>query len=88
MLPPGGSQFPFALSAGKIRPTEPSFIALVRQKLSVPGNDAVDVTPRRLEQLRSQLESRLRPVLRQMDFEKFDLSTSFRIVSEVGLATK
>jgi hypothetical protein len=58
----------------------------VRQKLAVPGNDPVDVSPGRLASLRLQLEAELRPVLRDPDFAKFDLDRAFTSVAKVAAA--
>jgi predicted nucleotidyltransferase component of viral defense system len=62
----------------------PALIALVRQKLSVPGNEPVDVSERRLGVLRQQLASQLKPVLRAQDFEVFDLESVFQKVAAVA----
>lgn len=59
-------------------------LTLVRQKLAVPGNDPVDVSPRRLISLRQQLEAELRPVLRDPDFAEFDLDRAFARVARVA----
>lgn len=59
-------------------------IELIRQKLAVPGNESVDVSPARLAKLRPQLEARLRPVLRQQDFDAFDLDRVCELVSAAG----
>ena len=61
-------------------------LALVRQKLAVPGNDPVDVSPGRLASLRQQLEAELRPVLRDPDFAEFDLDRAFTSVVKVAAA--
>jgi len=65
---------------------EPRFLALVRQKLDVPGNPAIDVTQARLAALRSQRETALKPVLRSADLEAFDLDRAFAIASSVAAA--
>ena len=41
-----------------------ALVQLVRQKLAVPGNPPVDLSPERLAALHKQLDTRLRPVLR------------------------
>ena len=64
-----------------MRPQDAGLVELVRQKLAVPGNDPVDVGPGRLANLRRQLETRLRPVLRQRDYEEFDLDRAFTAVT-------
>ena len=60
------------------------FLALVRKKLAIPGNDAVNLGPNRLEQLRGQLDGRLKPVLRQKDFEAFNLDNAFAAVVQAA----
>jgi hypothetical protein len=65
---------------------DPDLVALVRRKLEVPGNAPVDVSPGRLDALRLQLASRLKPVLRERDFAEFDLERAFGSVAEVAVA--
>jgi hypothetical protein len=55
-------------------------IDLVRKKLGVPGNEAVDVSAMRLNALRGQVAAELQPVLRAEDFGNFDLDRAFGIV--------
>jgi len=64
----------------------PELIGLVREKLAVPGNEPVDVSAARLAVLKPQLESRLKPVLRDRDFVEFDLERAFATVAEVATA--
>lgn len=59
------------------------FLRLVRGKLAVAGTGAVDVSPERLDDLRAQLDARLRPVLRAREFDEFDLDRAFGIVRGV-----
>jgi len=68
----------------KIQTTE--FLGLVREKLAVPDNGPVSVGLDRLEQLRWQLAGQLKPVLRQADFNAFDLDNAFAIVTRVAQA--
>ena len=65
-------------------PRAPGLLALVRRKLSVPGNDPVDVSDGRLAELRRQLSSQLKPVLRGQDFQEFNLESVFRMVADVA----
>jgi len=44
-------------------------IEFVIEKLKVPGNDAIDISPSRKAELRDQLDTQLKPVLRPQDFE-------------------
>ena len=62
-------------------PEDQSMVQLVRQKLAVPGNDAIDVSTERLLSLEQQIEPQLKPVLREMDFQQFDLQRAFQIVA-------
>lgn len=64
-------------------PRNENMVQLIRQKLAVPGNDAVDVSNERLATLRQQVEPQLKPVLRESDFQDFDLERAFKTVAEV-----
>lgn len=66
-----------------ITPGDKQLIDLVRQKLLVPGNDAADTSATRLTELRNQLDAQLRPVLREDDFNDFDLDRAFRIIIDM-----
>ena len=59
-------------------------VELVRRRLEVPGNEPVDASPDRLAKLRRQMTARLRPVLRQQDFDAFDLHRAFEIMATMG----
>jgi predicted nucleotidyltransferase component of viral defense system len=63
---------------------EGSFIAMVYRKLAVPGNERIDVSASRLTELRQQLASQLKPVLRAQDFRAFDLESVFQTVADVA----
>ena len=69
----------YAITKDGFRPYEAKFVAKVRQKLAIPGNDPVDVSERRLESLRHQVEPQLKPVLRENDFAEFNLDRAFGI---------
>jgi len=60
------------------------FLKLVIEKLKVPGNYPIDISSSRKDELKSQTHTRLKPVLRQTDFEQFDLERAFNIVAEIG----
>ena len=53
-------------------------LGLVVAKLSIAGNNSVDLSDEKVEILRGQVETQLRPVLRTMDYEAFDLE---RVIS-------
>jgi len=60
------------------------FVELVRRKLLVPGNAPVVLGANRLAELGRQMPGRLKPVLRQQDFDAFDLDRAFGMVTAVG----
>lgn len=59
-------------------------IELVKRKLAIPGNEPVDVSANRLAALRRQIDSQLKPVLRDRDFAEFDLDRAFATVAELA----
>ncbi len=63
-------------------------VELVRQKLAVPGNEPVNISADRLEALRAQMGTELKPVLRQRNFDAFNLAVAFGIVQEMAVATQ
>lgn len=63
---------------------DPYLIELVIKKLKVPDNDPIDISDSRKAELQTQLDTRLKPVLRRQDFEKFALDRAFELVAEMG----
>jgi predicted nucleotidyltransferase component of viral defense system len=74
----------YAVRKRSFRPLATAMLALIRQKLAIPGNEPVDVSPERLAQLRQQLDTELKTVLREKDFREFDLERAFKIVKDVA----
>jgi hypothetical protein len=74
----------YAVRRLDLLPQGAALVALVRQKLAVPGNDPIDISETRLAVLRQQLDTRLKSVLRRKDFAEFDLERAFRIVTELA----
>ena len=74
----------YALRKLDIHAGDMEFVRLVQQKLEVPGNDPVDVSEGRLAALRQQLETRLKPVLREKDYSEFDLERAIRAVIKMA----
>lgn len=60
-----------------------SLIDVVRKKMAVPGNDPVNLELSRKEMLKAQLNTELKPILREQDFLQFDLDRAFNLVAEV-----
>jgi predicted nucleotidyltransferase component of viral defense system len=69
----------YAVRKDGLRPDTAEFVDQVKQKLAIPGNNPVDISDRRLEDLRRQVEPQLRPVLRDRDFAEFDLDRAFSV---------
>ena len=76
----------YAVRKHEVRTEDADLIALVRQKLAVPGNDSINIGPDCLTELRGQLDTRLKPVLRERDFIEFDLERAYKMVVEVAKA--
>ena len=64
--------------------TDHQFLRMVQQKLSVPGTDPVDISEPRIAILRDQLETELKPVLRQAEYEKFDLEKAIQLARDLA----
>jgi hypothetical protein len=73
-----------AARQGRLAPTDHALLDLLRSKLRAPGTAPVDVSPARIENLRSQLEAELRPVLREQDFAQFDLERAVQMVRTIA----
>jgi len=65
-------------------PHDDALIQLVRRKLAIPGNPPVDLSAVRLVELRQQVDTRLRPVLRDRDLRAFDLEQAFGLAVAVA----
>ncbi|PIP37896.1 MAG: hypothetical protein COX20_00310 [Desulfobacterales bacterium CG23_combo_of_CG06-09_8_20_14_all_52_9] len=57
---------------------------LIQSKIEVPGNEPIDVSEKRRSLLQQQKETHLRPVLREGDYQAFDLDRAFRLVRETA----
>jgi predicted nucleotidyltransferase component of viral defense system len=68
--------------------SEERLLDLVRKKLAVPENDPVNLDSSRKEMLKAQLNTELKPILREQDLQQFDLDRAFNLVAEIGLNMK
>ena len=73
-----------AIQSLGLDPEAKSLINLVRQKVTITDSEPVVVNDERLSQLRTQLESRLRPVLRKADFDQFKLDRAYVAVQRMA----
>ena len=62
---------------------DPDFLSMVKAKLNVPGNEPIDLSEERRQELNRQQESQLKPVLRPSDFDSFNLNEAFELVSNI-----
>jgi predicted nucleotidyltransferase component of viral defense system len=74
----------YAIRQKLFRPDDEQLIDLVRQKIRIPGNEPVNASEARLTELRQQVEAQLRPVLRENDFQSFDLDRAFGIIADMA----
>ncbi|MGA1795225.1 MAG: hypothetical protein ACMUIL_05120 [bacterium] len=74
----------FAVAKLDLDIKKPRFMDLVKKKLHVPDNDPVDTSYSRKSELDAQLDTQLKPTLRQQDFEGFDLNRAFVLIAEMG----
>jgi predicted nucleotidyltransferase component of viral defense system len=70
---------------GRLNPADPTILDLLRKKLAMPGTSPVDVSAERLASLRHQREARLRSVLREQEYARFDLERAIETVRGVAL---
>jgi len=61
-----------------------AFLKMVATKLAVPGNEPIDISPDRKEELDRQIETQLKSVLQPRDFEKFNLDYAYQMVVELA----
>jgi len=67
-----------------LAPDNASLVSLIRQKLAVPGTTPMDVSRERFDPLTEQLETQLRTVLRETEFQAFDLDRAIRLVTAMA----
>lgn len=77
-----------AFATGKVRPSDTALVRMLRGKLAVPANEPVDVSEAKLIILRTQVETDLRPVIRVVDFQNFDVDRAFARVAKFAEAAK
>ena len=74
----------YLVSRKKLDLKDRHLFQLLAEKLKVPGNPPVDLSPARKVKLKTQLNTELKPVLRSSDFESFDLDRVFDIVKDIA----
>jgi len=74
----------YLVSQHKVDLSDEHLIILLGEKLKVPGNSPIDLSPARKDKLKTQINTELKPVLRPVDFESFDLDRAFDIVARMS----
>jgi predicted nucleotidyltransferase component of viral defense system len=74
----------YLASRNKMDFNDRNLFELLAEKLKVPGNPPIDLSPARKEKLKTQINTELKPVLRPSDFESFDLERAFDIVARMS----
>jgi len=64
----------------------PDFLKMVKAKIDVPGNDPIDVSTKRKQDLNRQLAGQLKPVLRPTDYKGFNMEEAFELVCNIAEA--
>lgn len=72
-----------AVRRGILNHLDEEVLRLVGQKLAVPGNGPVDLSESKIVILRGQIETDLRPVLRQVDHASFELNRVLALLIEM-----
>lgn len=75
-----------AFEMGRVSPSDPSLVRMLQDKLAIPENEPVDTSEAKLMALRAQVDTDLRPVIRDADFQKFDIERAFLRVAEFAAA--
>jgi predicted nucleotidyltransferase component of viral defense system len=73
----------YAIRKFNLDPTGDEFIQMVRGKLAIPGNVLSNTFATQDEVLTKQLETELMPVIRNGEYENFDLDRACKYVSEM-----
>jgi len=74
----------YAVTRMNFKWNEEQFLKFVKKKLAVPGNDSLNIALSRKQILKRQMETELKPILREKDFQQFDLDRAFDLVAEIG----
>jgi predicted nucleotidyltransferase component of viral defense system len=75
-----------AIRTGRIREDDPGLLEMTDRKLAVPGNPPPDVSDARMEAMRRSAQAQLKPVLRAVDFESFDVEEAFEKLRRIAQA--
>ncbi len=68
----------------KLNVFEDQFLALVTKKLAVPDNSPIDLSSQRKDILKAQMGMELRTVLRENDYDNFNLDEAFGLAVSIA----
>ncbi len=63
--------------------SDQNFLDLVKRKIAIPGNAVSEITGARIEDLKRQVTTELRPVLLPRIFESYDFNSSLELVKQL-----
>lgn len=72
-----------AIRKRRLNTQDPDFLSMVKAKIDVPGNEPIDLSEERKQELNRQLEGQLKPVLRPSDFDGFNLNEAFELIRNI-----
>lgn len=58
-------------------------LSYVRRKIDIPDNGSIDISSPRMQAMRAQMATELKPVLRQADYEAFDFDRAVSCLTEI-----
>ncbi len=64
-----------------LNPSDDWFVQLLQKKLAVPGNEPVNLSEERRAELKRQVDAQLKPVVRTIDFERFNFERIWDAIS-------
>jgi predicted nucleotidyltransferase component of viral defense system len=73
-----------ALRAERISENDLELLEMTSRKLAVPDNPPPDVSDARLDSMRRNAKAQLKPVLRPVDFESFDVEEAFERLRQIA----
>jgi len=74
----------YLASRNKMDLNDRHLFQLLAEKLKVPGNPPINLSLARKEKLKTQINTELKPVLRPVDFDSFDLDRAFGLVERIA----
>ena len=76
----------YAVHNIKLNLLDHDFLTMVKQKLDIPGNTLVDISSEYKGELDRQQDGQLKPVLRPMDFDSFNMDEAFNLIGRLAEA--